>query len=71
MPFRCAMNNATARSVFEHWWFGIAEQSENVRLSPRSKGRGARAPNHIRARWNIPADDVKHRKEKSPKAFVV
>jgi len=39
---------------------------------PSAKGeRSARARNYIRARWNIPADDVKHRKEKPPKAFVV
>jgi len=39
-------------------------------LSQRGEER-ARARNYIRARWNIPADDVKHRKEKPPKAFVV
>jgi hypothetical protein len=27
-----------------------------------------RARNHIRARWNIPADNVKHRKEKGPES---
>jgi len=41
--------------------------------SPMHKGRGERerTRKYIRARWNIPADDVKHRKEKPPKAFVV
>ena len=41
-------------------------------LSPCIRGEEReRTRKYIRARWNIPADDVKHRKEKPAKAFVV